>query len=172
MEHAFKNSAHGFEEEEEDVNDIDSFLDGGDDMGEVDIYGEALAEELPGNGEQFDEKERELEALKRLKQVIRERMAAYSYRGSKLRERLERQDNSIEYFSSLLLLSEQRCLFFYFCSAQKVEVLLQNKDLRMVKKAGDFTDLPIDDDDLLTIDRQTTDLAKVYMMIRHGDDAF
>lgn len=150
-------------------DDIDEFLDGGDDKEEVDIYGEASAEEIPDETEQDDEKERELEALKKLKHAIRERMDVYGCKGPRLEDRLKCNDSSIEHFSSLLLLSEQRCLFFYFRCTQKVELLLQNKDLDMIEQGGEFKDLPIDDDDLSIIDKQTTELANVYMTIRHGN---
>ncbi|CAJ1949540.1 unnamed protein product [Cylindrotheca closterium] len=168
LEQILGESSASLEEEEED-DDMNAFLDGTDEMEEMDIYGAASADEVPEDTEQNEEIENELEALKKLKQVIHERIDAYGCKGSKLRDRLECQDGSIDYFSSLLVLSEQRCLFFYFLCAEKVGILLQNKDLSTLDKADGFKDVPINDEDLSLIDKQTSELANVFMTIRHGN---
>lgn len=136
---------------------------------DIDIYSE-VEEGEPADGENPNkEMQLQVESIKQLKNALLKRINGYGHTGQDLRHRLEQLHESLDYFSALLLQSEQRCLYFFFRAAQKVESLILGGTFSTLELPTMFDDLPLDKDDLALIEQQTDELSKAYMKIRHLD---
>eukprot|EP00980_Cylindrotheca_fusiformis_P029588 scaffold23542_cov147-Cylindrotheca_fusiformis.AAC.3 len=153
------------------LNDMAAFLKACDGGGsdEIDIYDNEIEEEPQDNIDDDKEIRLQLEALEKLKATILKRINLYGDTGRNLRQRLSQAEKSLDYFAALLLQSEQRCLFFFYRAAQKVESLLHKNDCSALEPPKRMKELPLDMDDKELIEQQTDELAAAYMKIRHGD---
>jgi hypothetical protein len=167
---AVKADSISLQGDEED--DMEAFLNGcdHDQSREIDIYDHTTEiEDTPDCANDNKEIQKQLEALRQLRAELLKRMDGYDHTGQTMRQRLGLPKESLDYFSALLLLSEQRCLYFFFRAAQKVESLMLQNDMSALELPKVFVDLPLDKDDYELMEKQTDELSTAYMKIRHGE---
>jgi hypothetical protein len=159
---------------------LEAFLNGCDDIEEVDIYGDPTAE---GDEAKDDEVEAdhnmELEALKSLWEQLKKMIDAYNVSGDELKERVASQNPSPIYYSAVLIQSELRTIYFFMRAAEKVEASLQKRVTsraeheallqKRVTSSAEYLDGVISNEDLELVEAQTNELAQAFMKIRHGD---
>jgi hypothetical protein len=158
---------------------LEAFLDGCDDIEEVDIYGDPTAEGDEAKDDEVEDDHMELEALKALWEQLKKKIDAYNVSGDELKERVASQNPSPIYYSAVLIQSELKTIYFFMRAAEKVEASLQQRvtsraeheallQKRVTSRAEHF-DGVISDEDLELVEAQTNELAQAFMKIRHGD---
>jgi hypothetical protein len=149
-------------------DDMEAFLNGCDEEDEeVDIYGEATE----GGSDKDDESctiQRELVALKSFQVALQESMGAYNNAGINLTDRTAHPKPCANYYSALLIQSEQRTIHFFARAAEKIVALLQGKTVPQRSKELQV-DLTTTKEDIELIEAQTEELAQAFMKIRYGD---
>jgi hypothetical protein len=102
----------------------------------------------------------DLEVLNKLRETLIQKFRAYGIR----------KDNAFygspghAYFVAILCQSEQRTLFFFVRAVEKILQLLQCRS----HNEFDTLDFATDGEDMKVIDEQTTELSKVYVLLRNG----
>jgi hypothetical protein len=102
----------------------------------------------------------DFEALNKLRETLIQKFRAYgnqkdyAFYGSR----------GHAYFAAILCHSEQRTLFFFVRSVEKILQLLQCRS----HNEFDTLDFATDEEDMNAIDEQTTELSKVYVLLRKG----
>jgi hypothetical protein len=113
----------------------------------------------------------EMEALKKFKLDLIELSKGYNYfqntdisTSTSVKPGFE----SLQLYSTILSMSELRTIYFFVRFIEKVEDLLCSKAQNEKKQERSVLNIIKDEEDLVMIDKQTDELAKTYMSIRHG----
>lgn len=155
-------------------DDLEDFLgqceneeEGGDDF--VDLYGGEPKSESQDDSLCIEENYRdEVEALRMFKlDLIKLRKGYSNWKGSILL-RIKSGFEGSELYSMILSMSELRTIYFFVHTIHKLQNLLNLQDKKKHESETVALDMVLHPDDLEMIDKQTDDLAKAYMSIRHG----
>ena len=166
-------------EDEDDDEGMNDMLYGGAETGGDDDDNGIHQNDFSNDQIQF-----ELDALKLYKIALKDRISLYSVKGKELIDKLaSASSDSIEHYTSLLLYSEQRTIYFYLRAIEKLQkCLLRNSKTNYESKQQHLeqttefvfwnnnknADDDSKDNDYERIETQTDQLVEAYMKIRHG----
>ncbi len=154
----FEDFLNGCENEEEEGEDFMDLYDGGNTQPESET-GDTSAEK------------NEIEALKRFKLDLIKLSQGYNEcNGADSSTSMDTNPGitSSKLYSMILSISELRTIFFFLRTIDKVLGLLHAETNEEKKSKYATIDVFTDADDLDMIDKQTDELAKTFMSIRHG----
>lgn len=159
----------------DDVDDMDAFLQACEEEGEendendADVFYEDMG--VNDNSEVEDNVSIELAALYQLESRLNKRVEAYDpkHRSRSWKEwnELATMPSSSDTYAAILMHSELRILRFYLIAVSKLQTKLSSGDASVSTRMFDDV-IHLSAEDTKRVDSQTTELADVYMQIRHS----